>query len=108
MRTTILFALFLCVCSSANYRYVKVHVVQIEGMRFTPKTLHIKAGETVRWINRSASSHNIISEKNHFKSNMLTRKGEIFEFTFTLSGEYPYYCQPHKIMGMKGMIVVDK
>lgn len=108
MKTTILLVLSLLLCSSKNYVHTKVHIVQIEGMRFTPKALHIKAGETVRWINGSASSHNVISEKSHFKSSMLTRKGEIFEFTFTSSGEYQYYCQPHKMMGMKGVIVVVK
>jgi plastocyanin len=84
------------------------HVVRIEGMRFIPKLLEVKAGETVHWINESGSSHNVIANDGSFKSEMLDDKGDKFEYTFKKEGEIHYYCQPHQMMGMKGTIIVKK
>ncbi|MGF1638568.1 MAG: plastocyanin/azurin family copper-binding protein [Cyclobacteriaceae bacterium] len=83
----------------------KLHQIRIEGMRFVPKILDVTVGDTVLWINHSAMAHNVISENLTFQSAMLPKNGE-FTFVFTKAGTYPYYCQPHKIMGMKGTILV--
>ncbi|WP_430300560.1 plastocyanin/azurin family copper-binding protein [Rapidithrix thailandica] len=32
----------------------------------------------------------------------MLQKGEVFTSTFKEAGVYHYYCQAHKIMGMKG------
>lgn len=41
-------------------------------------------------------------------SEMLDDKGDKFKYTFTGTGEFQYYCQPHRIMGMRGMFTVRK
>ena len=78
-------------------------------MTFVPKIIEITEGETIQWINESNGSHNVVENENLFKSKMLNKKLDTFEFTFGKSGTYNYYCQPHKSMGMKGVVhVIDK
>lgn len=83
-----------------------VHMVKMEGMKFVPNSLEIKSGETVRWINESGTSHNVVANDGSFKSEMLHDKGNWFEYTFRKAGEVKYYCQPHRLMGMKGVVHV--
>jgi len=85
-----------------------VHVVKMEGMRFIPKVIEINAGETVRWVNESSSAHNVVAADKRFKSKMLSSAADQFEYTFTTAGEYRYFCEPHKMMGMIGVVVVKE
>jgi plastocyanin len=85
-----------------------IHEVRMEDMSFSPRVIEIRVGETVRWVNRSNSTHNVVANDKSFKSKMLPSKGDQFEFTFKSAGEFHYFCQPHKLMGMKGLIIVKK
>jgi plastocyanin len=65
----------------------------------------------VKWTWESGS-HNVISGSNctpdgKFSSEKLQGRGAVYEETFTTPGTYPYYCDPHCSMGMKGTIVVE-
>lgn len=97
---------FILNISHSETTNTKVHVVTMEGMRFDPKVLEINVGETVRWVNLSNSTHNVVSYDKSFQSTMLPTKGDVFEHTFRITGESVYFCQPHKLMGMKGKIIV--
>ena len=99
---------YLLLSSFTNKCVPVVHVVNMEGMKFNPDKLEIKVGETVRWVNRSRSSHNVVASDKSFKSQMLPNEGDLFEYTFNTAGVFHYYCQPHRMMGMKGIIVVKK
>lgn len=103
MSVTIL--LFLVTGSLASTQTEKIHEVHMEGMRFVPKNIEIKVGETVRWTNPTSNAHNVAANKGEFRSKMLS-KSEMFSYRFTKPGVYHYYCQPHRIMGMKGTITV--
>ncbi len=83
-----------------------IHIVKMEDMKFVPEITEIKTGETVRWINESNQSHNVFAKDKAFKSTMLPKKGDIYEHTFKTAGEFDYYCQPHRMMGMKGTVIV--
>ncbi|MES2689240.1 MAG: plastocyanin/azurin family copper-binding protein [Bacteroidota bacterium] len=83
-----------------------VHTVKIEGMRFIPETIQVKPGETVRWINESKGLHNVIAADGSFASAMLGDKTRVFEFTFSKAGTWNYFCRPHRLMGMKGKVLV--
>src|SRR5262245_21859642 len=82
-----------------------LHIVRIDGMRFVPKVIEIQAGDKVRWVNESDSFHRVETDDGIMKSKMLD-KGESYEQVFSKSGEIKYYCKPHKIMGMKGVVRV--
>jgi plastocyanin len=71
---------------------------------FSPKTLSIEAGTTVKWTNDGQNSHTASSNDNSFSSPTL-RRGETFEFRFTQPGTYNYFCQIHG-QTMSGTITV--
>ena len=111
MRRILFIVLLLTSSSGASIKDSKeaaVHVVTIDGMNFVPKSLEINMGETVRWVNETDMMHNVIANDKSFRSEMLTRRKDIFEYTFEKEGEFRYYCQPHRMMGMKGMVIVKK
>jgi len=81
-------------------------VVTIQGMEFLPKVTKVHVGETVRWVNDTYTLHNVVSNDGLFKSPML-EESQGFSFRFTKPGIYKYYCKPHRLMGMKGQIIVE-
>ncbi len=97
-----------------------VVMVGAAGLSFSPSMLTINPGDTVRWV-WSASFHNVVSgtiatctPDDRFCSPTGTScstaptsmAGEMYEFRFTTSGSFPYFCAPHCGAGMSGTIVV--
>ena len=75
---------------------------------FDPAAVTVSADTTVVWRwNGKGSMHNIVANDGDFESEMMSSAGETFEHTFESKGMYKYYCEPHKGMGMKGVIVVE-
>lgn len=88
------------------------------GTRFTPDTVIIPAGSTVRWV-WAASGHTVTSgtpgnpddlfcspDDQNCSANPTSAAGSVYEHTFTFAGEYPYYCRPHGAFGMTGTVIV--
>ncbi|WP_019505408.1 plastocyanin [Pleurocapsa sp. PCC 7319] len=89
---------------------VEVKMGSDNGMlKFVPETVTIKAGETVKWANNKMSPHNVVFENDADKShkNLVFSPGEGYETTFNESGEYNYYCEPHRGAGMVGKVIVE-
>lgn len=83
-----------------------------DNLRFSPQTVTVRAGDTVVWQNTSSSTHTVTAEQVPagavaFDSGSL-RPGAQFSHTFTVPGEYRYYCEPHRGMGMVGTVVVQR
>ena len=78
---------------------------------FSPDTLTIAVGDTVRWVNKDTvhPSHDFASvpgpnpENKEIKVVEL-KSGESYEHTFTTPGEYKYFCYIHQ--NMAGVIIV--
>jgi plastocyanin len=85
------------------------HVVQVLNDFFDPAEITIQAGDTVRWENPSDDQpifHNVMAEDESFSSgNPLP--SFTFEHTFNDPGEFPYYCVPHRPIGMTGSVTVE-
>ncbi len=67
---------------------------------YLPLNLEIKSGSTVVWENNDVNSHTIQSQDIEGKpsglfSSSLLQTGDSYEFKFTESGEYHYYCTIH-------------
>jgi plastocyanin len=77
--------------------------VTIENFSFSPGTITVPAGSTVRWTNKDDSPHNIVSEDKSFKSKTLDTDDH-FSQAFAKPGTYGYYCGLHP--KMQGKIVV--
>src|SRR5579884_2912097 len=78
--------------------------VNIDNFMFSPATLTVKAGSTVRWTNHDDIPHNVVSEDKSFKSKVMDTD-ENFSYTFTKPGTYSYLCSIHP--RMTGKVVVQ-
>jgi plastocyanin len=77
------------------------HVVSMKDFAFSPATITVPAGATVRWKNDDSVAHTVTAKG--FDSGNLD-SGRSFTYTFTKSGSYPYVCTYHP--GMAGTVVV--
>jgi plastocyanin len=82
--------------------------VTINDFAFSPATITIKAGGSVKWTNAGPSAHTTTSDANVWASPTLGAPrdpgggygdtgspGGTFQFTFTEPGTYPYHCSLH-------------
>lgn len=75
---------------------------------FAPPAIRIGTGTTVTWEwTGKGGSHDVVAQDGTFESELSAEKGHTFEHTFDSSGTYKYFCEPHKTMGMKGVVVVE-
>lgn len=90
-------------------------------MKFSPDTVRIEAGETVRWENTSLLAHSVTGDPSlstiegsaelpkdakPFNSGMMDPE-QTFEHTFEIPGTYKYFCIPHEGTRMYGWVIVD-
>jgi plastocyanin len=74
--------------------------IKIDNFSFSPSTVTITAGTTVRWTNRDDIPHTVVSEDKAFRSKALDTD-EQFSYTFTKPGTYTYFCGLHPKMTAK-------
>ena len=95
--------------------------------RFVPAELTVKAGDVIRYHNKSGGPHNvafwsdsipagaegaiqIADQMAPLTSNMVVEQDAIITVTLGATapaGEYKYTCQPHSPMGMHGKLTVQ-
>ena len=102
-----------CIAAEHIVRVVSDH----ENLRmyFDPKFLQIEKGDSVTWVNEIDEEHNVVAFPDGYprgaqalQSPIMTKAGETWTHTFSVSGTYEYHCVPHLPMGMHGLIVVDR
>ena len=75
--------------------------------------LVINVGDTVRWMSTGLPPHTVTSGPGSNDPSagalfdQLLPAGATFEFTFTASGTFPYFCRPHENVDMRGTVVVN-
>lgn len=75
---------------------------------FSPSTVTISSGTSVRWVNVSMVLHTVTpDEHSEWSSASLNGNGTSFVHTFDTPGTYAYYCEPHVGQGMTGTITVN-
>lgn len=89
-------------------------------LKFTPDTVRVEVGETVRWENTSLVMHTVTADPSEatmdgsvqlpkgaapFDSGNLDPEDR-FEHTFTEPGTYRYFCIPHEVTKMRGTVIV--
>lgn len=109
--------------SNENISQSPAAVVEMTNtMKFTPDTVHITKGETVKWKNTSLLAHSVTGDPakstvegsaqlpqggQPFNSGMLDPK-QSFQHTFKTTGTYQYFCTPHEGAKMFGWVIVSK
>jgi halocyanin-like protein len=88
---------------------VEVGVEQGSGaFGFGPAAVRVDPGTTVVWEwTGQGGVHNVAAEAGaDFASETLREEGATFEQTFEEEGVVKYFCQPHRALEMKGVVVV--
>src|SRR5689334_8942128 len=84
--------------------------VQVGGiyMFFSPQTVNISVGDTVRWTNSSGAQHSVTSDDNGATFNHDPASSFVFTHTFDTAGTFGYHCVIHGSPGggMYGTVVV--
>jgi len=85
----------------------KTVVVQLAPASFSPGSVSVAVGDTVRWNWNDGIPHSVTS-RGGFESDPAGVKTEgTYSFTFTAAGTFDYYCQVHESDGMTGQVVVQ-
>jgi len=97
--------------ASASASDPTVVEVKVNGHDFAPAEIKIKANQTVRWV-WVTGTHNVISGSactpdGAFSSGTTDATPNTFEHKFEKAGSFPYFCDPHCGVGMKGKITVE-
>ena len=81
----------------------KEATVKIDNFSFSPNTISVPVGTTVRWTNADDIPHTIVSDDKIFKSKALDTDDQ-FTYTFTKPGTYSYFCGLHPKMTAKVVV----
>jgi len=103
----ICFILILLLTGISNAQ--TMHDVTVTNFSFTPATLNITVGDTVRWTN-VLGNHNVVADDNSFTSGPVAPAPWEYSHIFTTAGNNPYYCALHGGpggQGMSGVIIVE-
>lgn len=86
----------------------EVTLIGLSGTSFSSNDVTISVGETIRWENQDNALHTVTPDgHSEWSSVQLDATGESFEHTFNTPGTYNYYCNPHRSLGMTGVIRVQ-
>jgi plastocyanin len=79
--------------------------VAIESFLFTPDSVNIPSGTTVRWTNLDGVPHTSTSDAGVWDSGNMNNSDQ-FTFTFDSAGTFPYHCDIHP--NMTAQIIVHR
>ncbi len=92
----------ITMCGSSAVKRVKYHLVEICQMKFVPAELVIIPGDTVEWINRDITNHDVTEQQTKSWQSPSLSPGKSWKKVLTESAEY--YCSIHLVM--KGRVRV--
>jgi plastocyanin len=90
----------------ADSTTAKQNRIEIKDFAFDPKTLTVKSGEKITWINHDDEPHTVVSVEKQFKKSSALDTDQEFTVTAGAPGTYTYFCSVHP--KMTGTIVVVK
>ena len=97
--------------SHLNESEGETFTVTVDGtnLRFSPDTIIIKEGDTVRFLwENQLLPHNAVERNGLFDSGDPERNvNYTYTFNVTENGTYEYVCEPHEDLGMVGTIIVE-
>jgi plastocyanin len=86
---SVVFVSLLATLVAAPASAVTTKTVSIKRSSFSPSTISITAGDTIRWRNDDTRDHQVVSTTGTFASPVL-RPGRTYSFTFEVAGTYRY------------------
>jgi plastocyanin len=91
-----------CGASGTSEPVATTHVRMAKSYRFEPKTIEVKAGDTVTWTNDDNFTHTVEVEG---RSDHKVGRGDSVSITFDKPGTYSYVCTLHR-QDMDGTVIV--
>jgi plastocyanin len=88
-RTLLIFVSLLALLVVAPAASAATKTVSIKRASFSPATVNITAGDTIRWRNDDTRNHQVVSTTGTFASPVL-RPGRDYSFKFAVAGTYRY------------------
>ena len=88
-RTLLILVSLLATLVVAPVGSAATKVVSIKRSSFSPATVNIVAGDTIRWRNDDTRNHQVVSTTGTFASPVL-RPGRTYSFRFEVAGTYRY------------------
>jgi plastocyanin len=84
----------------------KTVTVNIEDFAFAKKTLTVKKGTTVKWVNKDDMEHTVTADVSGKggPNSKLFGKGKSYSWKATKKGTFKYHCKPHTYM--KATVIV--
>src|SRR5438067_954306 len=92
----------IAACGGSSHAIPSGPSVSALDNEFVPKELHIKAGQTVTWVNNGQTIHTVTADDNSFNSGNFDSGAE-YTHTFMQPGRYAYFCKLHGASGGLGM-----
>ena len=87
----------------------KVVTVDSTNLRFSPESITLKEGDSVRFFwSGELLPHNAVEDSGLFDTGEpSTEVDYTYTFSFGENGTYEYVCEPHEDLGMVGTIIVE-
>ncbi|KAG0057820.1 hypothetical protein BGZ83_000007 [Gryganskiella cystojenkinii] len=104
-------ATIMCAFLATTFAEPKTVPVEVVDVKFDPPHIEINKGDSVAWTVK-VGQHNVIHGDNcqsqgaKFKSSMMTPGAPSYIYRFDQVGTYPYFCEPHCALNMKGSVTV--
>ena len=95
-------ALSLIACTGCNRRAANAHTptthtIVMDGTRFQPEDLTVKAGDLVVWVNKDPFPHTATSTTGGFDSDQIG-SGKSWSFKTEQTSDFRYVCTLHRTM----------
>ena len=89
-RLALLFAAVVAVAAAPGTASAATKSVSILKAGFSPASVTVTVGDTVKWTNKDAVDHQVVSNTGAFVSPIL-KPGKTYSFTFKAAGTYRYH-----------------
>ena len=73
------------------------HTVTIDATSYSPKTLTVRVGDTIVWVNEDLFPHTVTAKTGRFDSGDIAA-GESWTYTVKAEGMFGYFCTYHTTM----------
>ena len=80
--------------AAAPVRKPVTHTVTIDGARFSPADLTVRAGDTIVWVNNDILAHTATARNGAFDSKVI-EPGKRWKFVVKQKGNFEYTCSFH-------------
>jgi plastocyanin len=79
--------------------------VGVYDNQFTPQTINVQPGTTIRWVNYGQHVHTVTANDDRWDTGDI-KPGASYSATFKYPGTYYYYCRHHTQEKMQGVVNV--